>query len=63
MLDLDHVNFDMRTLIVGVSRLTSGKDLFIATAEQEKVLLARTKNVPLPSKAVAVAEDSDSDEE
>jgi len=63
MLDLDHANFDMRTLIVGVSRLTSGKDLFIATEEQEKVLLARTKNVPLPSKVVAVAEDSDSDEE
>jgi hypothetical protein len=61
MLDLDSGHFSVRTLIVGLSRVTKASDISVASAEQEMELMGMTKSVPLPRKVAE--EDCESDRE
>ena len=61
MLDLDSGHFSVRTLIVGLSRVTKASDISVASVEQEMELMGMTKSVPLPRKVAE--EDCESDRE
>jgi len=63
LFDLEHPHFGVRSLIVGLSRVTDGSLVHVATVEQEKSLMARTRPVPLPPKEVECPDSSDSEDE
>ena len=63
LLDLEHPHFSVRSLIVGLSRVTAGSLVHAATVEQEKVLMARTRPVPPPPKEVECPDSSDSEDD
>ena len=61
MLDVEHPHFDVRSLIVGLSRVRSARQIHVATAEQERALMARTRPVDPPPKEVEAEAESGSD--
>ena len=65
MLDTGHKHFSMRSLIVGASRVTSARNLHVATAEQERALMARTRPVLEPERVAVLPpeEEDESDDE
>ena len=65
MLDTGHGHFNMRSLIVGASRITSARNLHVATADQERAPMARTRPVLEPERVAALPpeEEDESDDE
>jgi hypothetical protein len=61
MFDLEHRHFSVRSLIVGISRVTNGKLVHAATKQREDDMMARTREVPKPTKVVEELESSDSE--
>jgi hypothetical protein len=61
MLDVEHPHFDVRSLIVGLSRVRSARQIHVATAEQERALMARTRAVDPPPKEVEAEAGSESE--
>jgi hypothetical protein len=55
--DTHHEHFSTRMLIVGASRVTNGHRLHIATANQQRALLAGMRDIPEPVNMVEEEED------
>ena len=62
LMDCDHPHFSVRTLLVGASRVTEGRHLFVASRVQEREVLARATTVPEPTRYVKFEEEEEGDD-